>query len=57
MTKLLVAGGLHNTNSVEVVNLDELNPDLICENLPGIPTERGDLFGSTGIYNIFNNNE
>jgi hypothetical protein len=39
MTKLLVATGYgaRLLASVEIVNLDESNPDLICENLPDIP--------------------
>ena len=42
MTKLLVATGLASKNlryssSVEIVNLDESNPDLICDNLPNLP--------------------
>ncbi len=42
MTKLLVATGLASKNlryssSVEIVNLDEYNPDLICDNLPNLP--------------------
>ena len=38
MTKLLVATGIglegRYLRSVEVINLDESNPDLICDNLP-----------------------
>jgi len=41
MTKLLVATGnafgSGDLNSVEVVNLDESNPNLICDNLPNFP--------------------
>ena len=38
MTKLLVATGQNGyQKSVEVVNLDESNPDLICDNLPDLP--------------------
>ena len=38
MTKLLVGTGTFDgLQSVEVVNLDEANPDLICDNLPDIP--------------------
>ena len=35
MTKLLVASG--SSDSVEIVNLDEENPDLICDDLPNLP--------------------
>ncbi len=35
MTKLLVATG--SGASVEIVNLDESNPDYICDNLPDFP--------------------
>ena len=46
MTKLLVAtGGNSLYQSVEVVNLDESNPDLICDNLQDIPVGR---FAATG---------
>ena len=38
MTKLLVASGWIKKKSVEIVNLDEENPDLICDNLPELPT-------------------
>jgi hypothetical protein len=41
MTKLLVATGYRSgageLASVEIVNLDDSNPDLMCENLPDIP--------------------
>ena len=39
MTKLLVATGYRSgaLASVEVVNLDESNPDYICDNLPDFP--------------------
>ena len=39
LTKLLVATGNENLflSSVEVVNLDESDPDLICDNLPDFP--------------------
>ncbi len=39
MTKLLVATGYGNDYlaSVEIVNLDESNPDYICDNLPKFP--------------------
>ena len=44
MTKLLVANGYNSgilnpiLKSVEVINLDESNPNLICDNLPDLPT-------------------
>ncbi len=52
MTKLLVATGYRSgageLASVEIVNLDESNPDLICDNLPdypfGIQFATGQLF-------------
>ena len=44
MTKLLVASGMGNLNSVEVVNLDESNPGLTCDNLQDLPYK---LAGST----------
>ena len=38
MTKLLVlTGDGFFTGTVEVINLDEANPDLICDNLPEYP--------------------
>lgn len=38
MTKLLVATDYFFLNkSVEVVNLDPMNPELICNNLPYLP--------------------
>jgi hypothetical protein len=37
MTKLLVATGYGAGASVEIVNLDESNPDYICNNLPDFP--------------------
>jgi len=37
MTKLLVASGVGYLDSVEVVNLDELNPGLTCDNLQNLP--------------------
>jgi len=37
MTKLLVASGRGFLDSVEVVNLDELNPGLTCDNLQNLP--------------------
>ncbi len=36
MTKLLVISGVE-TNTVEVINLDPKNPDLVCDNLPNLP--------------------
>jgi hypothetical protein len=49
MTKLLVASGigadLQNLASVEIVNLDESNPDLICDNLPDLPVA---VYAATG---------
>jgi len=44
LTKLLVATGL-GSNSVEVVNLDENTPNLVCNNLPDLPNK---LQGLTG---------
>jgi len=48
MSKLLVASGNADVSkySVEVINLDEENTDLICENLPSLPVEVP--FGATG---------
>ena len=45
MTKLLIASGDYYEKSVEVVNLDEANPDLICDDLPDLPLA---LQGPTG---------
>ena len=49
MTKLLVATGLSGGSSylesVEVVNLDDVNPNLICDNLPDLPFG---LYGAIG---------
>jgi hypothetical protein len=48
MTKLLVASGRVSDNplaSVEIINLDELHPNLICENLPDLKLP---MFSSTG---------
>jgi len=44
MTKLLVASGFGNNNwkSVEIINLDENNPDLVCNDLPNLLAERLD---------------
>jgi hypothetical protein len=51
MTKLLVASGNHNftlTPNVEIINLDEENPNLICDDMPDLPsgafTATGQLF-------------
>ena len=44
MTKLMVASGF-SQKSVEVVNLDYTNPDLICNNIPDLPFV---LYGATG---------
>ena len=54
MTKLLVAGG-KKLKSVEVINLDESNPELICDDLPDLPFPviggRGHLFqGKTPMF-------
>jgi hypothetical protein len=53
MTKLLVATGYRSgagaLASVEVVNLDESNPDLICDNLPDLPF--GINFATGQLYN------
>ena len=48
MTKLLVATGNADAAKyiVEIVNLDEENPDLICENLQNLPVEVP--FGASG---------
>jgi len=43
MTKLLVATGF--SKSVEILNLDALNPNLICDDLPSLPFS---LYGATG---------
>jgi len=51
LTKLLVAGGndiFTFRSSVEVINLDESNPDLTCQNLPDSPVP---LFAMTGKLN------
>jgi hypothetical protein len=45
MSKLLVAGGGGKLGSVEVINLDESSPNLICNNLPNLPE---DSFGAIG---------
>ena len=47
MTKLLVAVGFlyKEEHSVEIINLDENNPDLICDDLPEIPVGQS---GQTG---------
>jgi hypothetical protein len=42
MTKMLIA----SNQCVEVINLDESNPDLICDPLPDLPY----LDGPTGTY-------
>ncbi len=50
MTKLLVASGpeLGRGDRVEIINLDEGNPNLICEDLPmlsvGVEHATGQLF-------------
>jgi hypothetical protein len=53
MTKLLVATGYRSGTSylasVEIVNLDESNPDLICDNLPDLPF--GINFATGQLYN------
>jgi len=51
MTKLLVATGYRSGElaSVEVVNLDESNPDLICENIPDYPF--GIRYATGQLYN------
>ena len=51
MTKLLVANGYNSgilnpiLKSVEVINLDESNPNLICEDLPDLPIA---IYGAIG---------
>ncbi len=45
MTKLLIASGVDCLTSVEVVNLNESNPDLICNNLQDLPEG---IQGATG---------
>jgi hypothetical protein len=46
MTKLLAATGyIGGGLTVEVINLDDSNPNLICDNLPNLPFGR---FGSAG---------
>ena len=49
MTKLLVAGGASDGStfltSVEVVNMDDSNPDVTCQNLPDLPAS---IFGAAG---------
>ncbi len=54
LTKLLVATGYEGgfgpeLGSVQVVNLDESNPDSICENLPDYPF--GTQFATGQLYN------
>ena len=39
MTKLLVASGVGTVASVEVINLDKSKPDLVCDNLPDLPSK------------------
>jgi len=51
MTKLLVASGVSregNVKNVEVINLDEENPNLICDNLPDLPSPAKDFYYATG---------
>ena len=38
LTKLLVATGTIVSQTVEIVNLDKTRPNLICDNLPSLPT-------------------
>jgi len=46
MTKLLAATGyIGGRSSVEIVNLDDSNPNLICDNYPNLPVG---LYGSVG---------
>ena len=45
MTKLLVAAGDATQKSVEIINLDEFNPNLICDDLPNLPNSD---YGPTG---------
>jgi hypothetical protein len=46
MTKLLVTYGYDsNLNTVEIVNLDQAQPDLVCDNLPDLPRNKQ---GATG---------
>ncbi len=53
MTKLLVTSGWPYKTSVEILNLDENTQNLICDNLPELPTgvylATGQLFGETPI--------
>ncbi len=44
MTKLLVASG-YEVKSVEIINLDSDNPDLICDSLPDLPYGRNGAIG------------
>jgi hypothetical protein len=48
MTKLLVASGKHSPKSVEIINLDEKNASLVCDDLPdllvGVEGATGQLF-------------
>jgi hypothetical protein len=39
MTRLLVASGVGTVASVEVINLDKSKPDLVCDNLPDLPSK------------------
>ena len=54
MTKLLVAAGYYNgahLKSVEVINLDESNPDLVCDPLPDLPNNHNGAVGQLiGVY-------
>jgi len=53
MTKLLIASGRYREKNVQIINLDESNPNLICDNLPdlsaGAKFATGQLLGGTPI--------
>jgi hypothetical protein len=49
ITKLLVATGSGPGPIVEVINLDDSNPDLVCEDLPDFPLYIG--FATGQLYN------
>jgi hypothetical protein len=48
MTKLLVTYGYDSDlNTVEIINLDPTQPDLVCDNLPDLPRNKQGATGET----------